>query len=94
MVEETDLSAMLLRLPHCRAVLTAGQLATTIACRQFNIPEPKVGEYVEFHLPPSTIHHPQSTLRLYRMPSSSRAYPMSIERKAAYYQTVFEYSRS
>jgi len=100
-VKETDLSAMLLRLPHCRAVLTAGQLATTIACRQFNIPEPKVGEYVEFHLPPSTIHHPPSTihpplstLRLYRMPSSSRAYPMSIERKAAYYQTVFEYSRS
>ena len=98
---DTDLSAMLLRLPHCRAVLTAGQLATTIACRQFNIPEPKVGEYVEFHLPPSTIHHPPSTihpplstLRLYRMPSSSRAYPMSIERKAAYYQTVFEYSRS
>ena len=44
-VEETDLSEMLGRLPLCRAVLTAGQLATTIACRQFGIAEPRVGEY-------------------------------------------------
>jgi hypothetical protein len=28
-------------------------------------------------------------LRLYRMPSSSRAYPMAIEKKTAYYQEVF-----
>ena len=27
-------------------------------------------------------------LRLYRMPSSSRAYPMKLEQKAAYYQKV------
>jgi hypothetical protein len=30
-------------------------------------------------------------LRLYRMPSSSRAYPMKCERKAEFYDVVFKY---
>ena len=87
-VEETDLAEMLGRLPLCCAVLTAGQLATTIACRQFGIAEPRVGEYREFSLclPASTTRQ----YRLYRMPSSSRAYPLSVEKKAQYYRTVFD----
>lgn len=82
-VEETDLWQMLGMLPQCKAVLTAGQLATTVACRQFGVEEPKVGDYsvVPFY----------GDLRLYRMPSSSRAYPMAVERKAEFYQKVFDY---
>ena len=30
------------------------------------------------------------TLRLYREPSSSRAYPMKVEKKAEYYSKMFE----
>lgn len=91
-VEETDLRQLLSHLPQCRAVVTAGQLATTVACRQFGIEEPKVGEYSVFSLdePAST----RRELRLYRMPSSSRAYPMAPERKAAHYQQVFDYIKS
>ena len=87
-VEETNMRGLLERLPECRAILTAGQLATTIACRQFGIEEPRVGEFREFslHLPPSTFRQ----CRLYRMPSSSRAYPLSVEKKAQAYQTVFD----
>jgi G:T/U-mismatch repair DNA glycosylase len=81
-IEETDLHTMLRQLPVCQAVVTAGQLATEIACRQFNITTlPKVGEYAEFTLD-------SRSLRLWRMPSSSRAYPMKAERKAEYYQKV------
>ena len=80
-VEETDLRAMLRQLPECRAVVTAGQLATDIACRQFGIDSPGVGDYQTFVLD-------GRELRLYRMPSSSRAYPMKIERKAVYYSSV------
>ena len=85
-VEETDLQRLLSRLPCCRAVVTAGQLATTIACRQLGVEEPRVGDYrvVDGH----------GHLRLYRMPSSSRAYPMSIEKKAAYYQQVFDFIKT
>jgi len=72
---------MLRKLPECRAVVTAGQLATDIACRQFGIEGPGVGDYAVFELD-------GRKLRLYRMPSSSRAYPMKIERKAAYYASV------
>ena len=82
-VKETDLTDMLRQLQQCRVVLTAGQLATAIACRQFGIREPKVGEYSEFLLD-------GRALRLYRMPSSSRAYPMALEQKARAYQTVFD----
>ena len=66
------------RLPHCHTIITAGQLATTTLCRQFGTAEPKVGQYTEVALD-------DRTLRLYRMPSSSRAYPMSVEKKAEAY---------
>lgn len=81
-IEPTDLDGMLASLPQCRMVITAGQLATTLFCRHYGIEEPRVGSYTAF-----TFRERQ--LRLYRMPSSSRAYPMSVERKAEYYQEVF-----
>ena len=83
-VEETDLDSMLRQLSECKAVITAGQLATDVFCNHYDIEGPKVGEYTEFHLD-------NRVLRLYRMPSSSRAYPMRTERKAEYYNIVFKY---
>ena len=80
-VEETDLRQMVRDLPLCESIVTAGQLATEIACRQFGVVPPKVGEYAAFAFE-------GRQLRLYRMPSSSRAYPMKLERKAEYYQRV------
>lgn len=82
-VEETDIRQMLRQLPVCQAVVTAGQLATDIASRQLGIEGPGVGEYAEFRLD-------GRVLCLYRMPSSSRAYPMKAERKAEYYRRVFD----
>lgn len=83
-VETTDLDTMLRQLPQCRAVITAGQLATSLFCTHYGIAEPKVGGYSEFT--PGN-----RTLRLYRMPSSSRAYPMKTELKAEAYNKVFEW---
>ena len=80
-VEETDLHQMLRRLPLCKRVVTAGQLATEIACSQFGVEPPKVGESVPFEFE-------GRQLWLFRMPSSSRAYPMKLEQKAVYYQRV------
>lgn len=83
-LQPTDINSLLRRLPLCRAVITAGQLATDIFCRHFGIGSPKVGAFTEFNFD-------RRTLRLYRMPSSSRAYPMSAESKAEHYKTVFSY---
>ena len=49
-VEETDLDSMLRTLPECKAVITAGQLATDVFCNHYGIKSPKVGEFAEFHL--------------------------------------------
>lgn len=83
-LKPTDLDAMLSKLPECRAVITAGQLATTVFCSHFDIREPRVGTFTEFRLR-------DRDLRLYRMPSSSRAYPMPTERKAEYYKAAFNF---
>lgn len=83
-VEPADLDRLLRQLPDCRAVVTAGQLATEVFCGHYGVPCPAVGAYVPFR-------QDGRELRLYRMPSSSRAYPMKAERKAEYYQEVFKY---
>ena len=82
-VEQADLDGMLRALPCCRAVVTAGQLATQIFTRHYGIDTKgmKMGDYREFCFEGRTI-------RLYRMPSSSRAYPMRTEAKAAYYERM------
>ena len=83
-VEETDLKEMLNHLPMCRTIITAGQLSTTMACRQFGVEEPAVGESIEFPVESRCI-------RLYRMPSTSRAYPLPVEQKARIYLTAFRF---
>ena len=83
-VEPADLDGMLRALPECKAVLTAGQLATKVFTEHYHITEtPKMGGYVKFTFE-------NRTLRLYRMPSSSRAYPLSVEKKAEYYKLMFD----
>ena len=83
-VEPTDIDALLERIPECRAIVTTGQKATDLVCEHFNISQPKVGSCTDF----TTAS--QRHLRLYRMPSSSRAYPMKVERKAEFYQTLLQ----
>ena len=80
-VTPTDLHAMLRRLPHCRAIVTTGEKATDTLVEQFGCAKPRVGEYTE-------IEFEGRTLRLYRMPSSSRAYPLKLERKAEAYERM------
>ncbi len=82
-VEATDLEALLDKIPHCQVVVTTGEKATSVFCEHFALEAPKVGTYVAFS-------YGLRTLRLYRMPSSSRAYPMRVERKAEYYKPMFE----
>ena len=81
-IEPTDLKALLRRIPHCSAVVTTGQKATEVFSSAFSITPPKVGEYATFVFG-------ERPMRLYRMPSSSRAYPMKVEKKAEFYDRMF-----
>ncbi|MBE6186920.1 MAG: uracil-DNA glycosylase family protein [Rikenellaceae bacterium] len=80
-VTPTDLRSLLRRLPHCRAIVTTGEKATDTLIEQFGCAKPRVGEY-------TGIEFEGRTLRLYRMPSSSRAYPLKLERKAEAYERM------
>ncbi len=81
-VTPTDIKALLRQLPECKAVVVTGQKAADVFTAQFHIEQPRVGNFTEFQLE-------ERPLRLYRMPSSSRAYPMKLERKAAAYRQMF-----
>ena len=83
-VEKTDVAELLRQLPECVAIVTTGQKATDTLRATFHADEPKVGGY-------STFLFDGHQLRLYRMPSSSRAYPLKLEKKAeAYGQMMHE----
>ena len=80
-VTPTDLDLLLGSMPMLKAVVTTGQKATELFTSHFQMAQPKVGESTEF-----TFNGRQ--LRLWRMPSSSRAYPMRVEKKAERYERV------
>ena len=84
-VQPADLDGMLRSLLECKAVLAAGQLATKVFTEHYNIDARnlKMGEY-------RTFDFEGRTLKLYRQPSSSRAYPMKVEKKAVYYEQMFK----
>lgn len=83
-VKATDLTALLEAIPKCGAIVTTGQKATDVIVETFGCEEPSVGNSTEF-----TISDSSRTLRFWRMPSSSRAYPLALEKKADFYRKMF-----
>lgn len=82
-VEPTDIGALLKRIPDCRAVVTTGQKATETLCSLFGTEPPPMGGHI-----PVTLDG--RDLDFYRMPSTSRAYPLSLQRKADAYRRLFQ----
>lgn len=82
-VQPTDIPNLLHRLPGCKAIVTTGEKATEVLCLQFSIEKPKVGDFTEFLFE-------NRPMRLYRMPSSSRAYPLALEKKATPYHIMYQ----
>lgn len=87
-VEPTDINALLRCIPQCRAIVTTGEKATQTICHSLGISQtPSVGEYVSAR----TTNGYGEEICLYRLPSSSRAYPMSLPKKAEAYRQMFEF---
>lgn len=80
-----DLRQTLALLPSCRAIAVTGQKAldTLLTLISAPSPPPKTGEWTDAALD-------DRHFRLYRMPSSSRAYPLPVEKKAEKYRRMFE----
>lgn len=81
-VSPTDVGSLLRLLPRCEAIVTTGQKATEVVLGQFAVNEPQVGAFSSFTFS-------GRAMRLYRMPSSSRAYPLALEKKADFYRAMY-----
>ena len=81
-VRPTDVCGLLDRLPECRAVVTTGEKATETLVGQLRCQRPAVGGSAPFE-------YAGRRMQLFRMPSSSRAYPRSVEWKAEFYRKMF-----
>lgn len=82
-VEPINLLQMLDNYPTIKAVVTAGEKATAIIAQQADVLQPAMGQRVACRVG-------THDFGLWRMPSSSRAYPMKLDEKAAFYQAVFQ----
>lgn len=88
-VVPTDIDSLLASVPHCRAIVTTGEKATVTLCEKYGIKEmPKVGTYVGI---PERFNADGEQLLLYRLPSSSRAYPLAFAKKVEAYRTMFRF---
>ena len=76
-----DVGALLDTIPDCTAIVTTGEKATDTLCLFTGAAKPPVGGYTKFT-------HAGRTVRHYRMPSSSRAYPKRLEEEAAVYAAM------
>ena len=93
-VTPTDLPALLARIPACRTLVTTGQKATDVIVETFGCAEPPVGGSVEIEIgePLTAAEAAEAagrTLTFWRMPSTSRAYPLALERKADFYRRLW-----
>ena len=82
-VEPTDIAALLQQIPLCHDICCTGGKAAQTLAETLHCVLPKVGEFIETSFAGRTI-------RFWRMPSSSRAYPLSLDKKAAAYRRMFE----
>lgn len=84
-VRQSDIAGMLEKMPNCKAIVVTGQKALDTLMEKYGEKQksPSVGKHIEITLAGREI-------RLYRMPSSSRAYPLKLEKKAEYYNAMFK----
>jgi len=91
-LEPTDVGALLSEMPDCHRIVTTGGKASEELRMQLSIasgmnegeliPLPQIGDCVK-------LNAFGRELEWYRMPSSSRAYPLKVEKKAEYYKMLF-----
>ncbi len=78
------MGSLLSHIPSCTQVVTTGGKASEELLVQTDAGAiPAVGTCTICHIGPRKI-------RWWRMPSTSRAYPMKIERKAEHYRMIFQ----
>ena len=79
-VEPVNLQGLIARMPHLRAIGTTGEKAAGVVADLTGTEPPKMGQWVEG----------PAGISLWRLPSTSRAYPLALEKKAEFYRACFQ----
>ena len=86
-VVPTDIPALIRHLPCLRAIVTTGEKATETICHSLAIADiPRTGSSVSI---PAISSKAGGPVMLWRLPSSSRAYPLAFEKKVEAYRKLF-----
>lgn len=80
-VEPVPLFDLLAEMPQCHTVATTGEKAAGVIASLTDTEIPKMGQMLTS----------DSGLEIWRMPSTSRAYPLALEKKAEYYAAMFRH---
>ena len=92
-VTASDIPALLARIPDCRTLVTTGQKAIEVIAGTFGCPVPPVGGWIDIDLSdarlPARSDRTSRPIRFWRMPSTSRAYPLPLKKKAEAYDRLF-----
>ena len=83
-IKPLDLVNLISSNTNCNIIVSTGQKASEIIAQITNTTIPKIGDYTIFQYSESR------TIKIYRMPSTSRAYPLSIDKKVAQYKKLFK----
>ena len=86
-VTPVNIPQMLLKIPDCKAIVTTGEKAASVIAALTATQLPKMGEFSECTVEMADGYF--RDFRHWRMPSTSRAYPMKLERKAEFYKNLF-----
>lgn len=82
-VEKTDIPALLAQIPLCHDIVCTGQKSFSVLTEDYGVAVPAMGGYNEFVIA-------GRPMRLWRMPSSSRAFPMPLAEKSGYYREMMK----
>lgn len=93
-VEKTDIPALLAQIPLCHDIVCTGQKSFSVLTEDYGVPMPEMGTYRAFSINCSPrigeLSEGLRGMKLWRMPSSSRAYPMKLDEKASYYRQMMQ----
>ena len=87
-VKPVDITDLLSKVPVCDYIVTTGEKAASVIASLTATPTPKMGEKIK-----CAVKMADGSERIFyhwRMPSTSRAYPMKLEKKAEYYSNILK----
>lgn len=88
-VEPVDLPSLLTAIPECHVLATTGERAAQVIAGLTDTEVPCMGYMTVADYQPSAWSEPRR-INIWRMPSTSRAYPLPLTAKADHYRRLFQ----